>query len=88
MNLTDAYESLQDTPLLALAQELYAQHPVGGHLHIVLDDGNLEGHHVAWCIARAVDAGEERQAAFGLRLLESKRARTALYRRYREYMHR
>lgn len=81
MNLTDAYESLRDTPLQTLAQELYAQHPAGGHLHIVLDDGNYEADHVAWCLARAVDAGEERQAAFALLLLVAGEAETRrLYR--------
>lgn len=29
--------------LIALIRELYRIHPTGGPLHVVLDDGNLEG---------------------------------------------
>lgn len=29
--------------LIGLIRELYAIHPVGGPLHVVLDDGNLDG---------------------------------------------
>lgn len=28
---------------------------VGGNLHIVLDDGNLEDKHILWCRARCMD---------------------------------
>ena len=28
--------------------------PVGGHLHIVLDDGNLANHHVDFCLLSAM----------------------------------
>lgn len=31
----------------------------GGSLHIVLDDGNTEGHHVEWCRERARENRDE-----------------------------
>ena len=30
--------------------KIYARHPVGGALHIVLDDLNVNDHHIQWCI--------------------------------------
>lgn len=30
----------------------------GGKLHIVLDDGNAETHHVEWCLQQATQAGK------------------------------
>lgn len=33
--------------------EFMAGHPVGCCLHIVLDDGNTETHHVQWCLDEA-----------------------------------
>lgn len=30
---------------------------VGGHLHVVLDDGNVEHGHVRWCLDSAVSDG-------------------------------
>lgn len=30
----------------------------GGHLHVVLDDGNTSGRHVLWCLREAEEAGD------------------------------
>jgi hypothetical protein len=30
--------------------QIYARDGVGGALHIVLDDGNTEDHHIKWCV--------------------------------------
>ena len=30
--------------------QIYARNGVGGALHIVLDDGNTEDHHIKWCV--------------------------------------
>lgn len=30
--------------------QIYARNGVGGAMHIVLDDGNTEDHHILWCI--------------------------------------
>lgn len=35
--------------------QIYARNGVGGALHIVLDDGNTEDHHIKWCIEHALD---------------------------------
>lgn len=35
--------------LRELVQELYIHEPVGGPLHIVTDDGNIEDHHLVFC---------------------------------------
>jgi hypothetical protein len=37
----------------------------GGHLHIVLDDGNLEDDHIDFCIAQAVEAKDAEAEALG-----------------------
>jgi hypothetical protein len=53
---------------LEAARELYETEPTGGNLHIVLDDGNLEAHHVGWCLWKAVLDDDHRcaQLAYGL----------------------
>ncbi len=45
--------------MLALARAFYGMpgHSVGGALHIVLDDGNLEEHHIRWCLEQAKAGG-------------------------------
>jgi hypothetical protein len=42
---------------------------VGGSLHIVLDDGNVEDGHVRWCIERAQECGDEEGVKLGETLL-------------------
>ena len=43
-----------DNPAVRLAAErilaVYAANPVGGNCHIVLDDWNLEGEHIEFCL--------------------------------------
>lgn len=35
--------------------KIYTVNGVGGALHIVLDDLNVEDHHIEWCIKNAID---------------------------------
>jgi hypothetical protein len=30
-------------------ERVYDSHPTGGKLHVVLDDDNIEDHHITWC---------------------------------------
>lgn len=67
--------------LYDLIAQIYARHPVGGALHIVLDDWNVKDHHITWCIEEAVpEYPEEDQQLFKrcaelLLMVKSKRAR-------------
>lgn len=36
--------------------QIYARDGVGGALHIVLDDGNTEDHHIKWCVEELMKA--------------------------------
>lgn len=45
--------------VLPLALAYYRQHPVGGNLHIVLDDGNVADKDVLFCAERAAEAADE-----------------------------
>lgn len=38
----------------SLIDEVYDYSAVGGNAHIVLDDWNLEDHHIKWCIYEAI----------------------------------
>lgn len=40
--------------LTILIHEIYMDSPVGGALHIVLDDGNTEDHFINWCIENSI----------------------------------
>ena len=56
---------------------------VGGHLHIVLDDGNVEDHFVRSCIEDAESAGDVQAAELGRLLLRmSKTQRLKLAARF------
>jgi hypothetical protein len=35
------------------------RHPIGGNLHIVLEDGNIEVSHVLWCMQNARERGDD-----------------------------
>ena len=61
-------------------QELYARHPAGCHLHVVLDDGNVSDAAVKFCISAAMAAGCVECKEVGI-LLEgmSKTQRRKLY---------
>lgn len=47
----------QLTRAIDLAGSIYARHAAGCCLHIVLDDGNYEDHHVAYCRKYAIENG-------------------------------
>lgn len=38
---------------------LYERHPGGGPLHIVLDDDNVETHHIVWCLTNMAEWADE-----------------------------
>lgn len=40
--------------LTILIHQIYMDSPVGGALHIVLDDGNTEDHFIDWCIENSI----------------------------------
>lgn len=42
---------------------------VGGRLHIILDDGNVQDHDVQWCIDNALEVGDVEAAEIGRLLL-------------------
>lgn len=52
------------------ARAYYNDHGVGGSLHIVLDDGNLEDSSVQFCIERAEERGDAPGAELGRMLLQ------------------
>jgi hypothetical protein len=39
---------------ILLIREIYKNHKSGGALHIVLDDGNTESHHIRWCLENSI----------------------------------
>lgn len=47
--------------VLPLAQAYYAkpENCVGGNLHLVLEEGNVQDDHVRYCLERARGAGDE-----------------------------
>lgn len=42
---------------------------VGGALHIVLDDGNIDDRHVLWCKAHATEIGDQDGAVIAEKLV-------------------
>lgn len=58
----------------------------GGHFHIVLDDGNLEKHHIEWCLRQAEFNKDEKGIALGkILLMATKTQRAKLYKNYALY---
>lgn len=39
---------------IRLIRQIYKKYPTGGALHIVIDDGNTEDHHIYWCIENSI----------------------------------
>ena len=39
---------------ILLIKKIYKIHSAGGALHIVLDDGNTESHHIQWCLDNSI----------------------------------
>ena len=44
---------------IELIKEIYKFYPSGGALHIVLDDGNFEDHHIKWCLSDTIQEIED-----------------------------
>jgi hypothetical protein len=68
--------------VLPLVRAYYAKpgNAVGGNLHIVLDEGNVETGHVEWCLARAREEGDADGAALAellLRMSKTQRSKLA-----------
>jgi hypothetical protein len=42
------------TETIELICKIYEKYPTGGALHIVLDDDNVENHHIEWCLKEAI----------------------------------
>ncbi len=40
---------------ILLIKEIYKIDEAGGALHIVLDDGNIENHHIRWCLENSIE---------------------------------
>jgi hypothetical protein len=65
------------TPLVL---RYYEDHPVGGNLHIVLDDGNIKDGHVQYCLDSAHEQGDSAGVELATLLLKmSLRQRWRLY---------
>jgi hypothetical protein len=39
---------------ISQVHQIYKKDSVGGALHIVLDDGNTESHHIQWCLDNSI----------------------------------
>ena len=39
---------------IELIKQIYKKEPVGGALHIVLDDDNVADHHILWCLQSSI----------------------------------
>jgi hypothetical protein len=50
--------------LYEVIAQIYAINGVGGALHIVLDDGITEDHHIKWCIENMQDYPEVEQRLY------------------------
>jgi hypothetical protein len=71
--------------ILEACREYYKTHSTGGHLHIALDDGNVEAHFVGWCAVMADRAGDVEGVTLALSLLRlSESQRWSLYRKLHE----
>lgn len=59
--------------VLPLVRGYYSKNPVGGNLHVVLDDGNVDDSHVRFCIDQASAAGDTEGLRLGMLLLRMSR---------------
>lgn len=74
--------------LIQPARDYYALpgNTVGGSLHIVLDDGNLDDAHVDFCMEQALRCGDGAGYALATRIrMASRTQRKKLYGAYRLY---
>ena len=68
--------------VLPLVEAYYNDHPTGGSLHIVLDDGNLADHSIEFCRAYAIERGDVEGARLAdALLLMTRTQRKRIYRR-------
>ena len=44
---------------IGIIKKIYDLSPCGGALHIVLDDGNTEDRHIAWCLMHSIPEIED-----------------------------
>ena len=71
---------------IPLAKRVYATHCAGCCLHIVLDDGNIDGDHVDYCIECAQNHGHSDCLLLAQMLrLMSRTQRFKLYKNHDEY---
>ena len=64
--------------VLPIALEYYEDHPMGGSLHVVLEDGNVADKHVLMCAEWAAEKGDVpglRLARILLRMSRPQRSR-------------
>jgi len=54
----EKYQLFQET--LMLKHKIYEKYPIGGTLHIVLDNGNLKNSHIEWCIGEIEQLEEDK----------------------------
>ena len=74
------------TKAIEMAREYYGYNPVGGYLHIVLDDENVEDSNVEFCIKEAKKYDDSEAIALGKFILNMPKAqRIKLVHRYDEY---
>ena len=66
--------------VLPLVREYYLKHPVGGNLHIVIDDGNVDDKYVKFCLEQATSQNDSGGIAIAcLLLMMSKTQRRKIY---------
>ena len=66
--------------VMILVKEYYKENPVGGNLHIVLDDGNVKDSNVQFCLNQAEENGDVKGVELAKILLQmSKTQRLKLY---------
>jgi hypothetical protein len=55
----EKHELFQET--LNLKRKIYEKYPVGGALHIVLDDGNLKNYNIEYCLGVIEELEEDKE---------------------------
>jgi hypothetical protein len=61
--------TVKDVLPIMVAFRAKSGNSTGGVLHVVLDDGNIEDHHIEWCIQEAFILGDCEAVALGMRLI-------------------
>ena len=77
----DIPKNMETLLVTALVDRYYQDHPVGGSLHIVLDDGNIEDDDIEFSINHARGEDDPIGELIGLLMLQlSKTQRLKVYR--------